>query len=97
MFRQKLVDGSCPQAAEDRQHLGSWSPAPQNTQQPASGASAIAARTSADLPMPGSPAAITERPRARATSLTELTNISNINSTAKGLTLHYFRIMQRKL
>ena len=52
----------------------SSSPAPQNTWQPASGASATAARTSADLPMPGSPSISTEPPRPRATSFTSPVN-----------------------
>ena len=48
----------------------SSSPAPQKTWQPVSGVAATAARTSADLPMPGSPSISTELPRPRDTSFT---------------------------
>ena len=62
--RRGLADGSRTRSASRNGSSGSsWpssSPAPQNTWQPASGASATAARTSADLPMPGSPSMRTE-------------------------------------
>ena len=73
MFRRGLADGSRTRNPSRNGSSGSaWpssSPAPQNTWQPASGASATAARTSADLPMPGSPSMSTALPRPRATSL----------------------------
>ena len=72
VFRRGLADGSRTRSPSRNGSSGSaWpssSPAPQNTWQPASGASATAARTSADLPMPGSPSMRTEPPRPRATS-----------------------------
>ena len=67
--RRGFADGSRTRSPSRNGSRGSaWpssSPAPQNTWQPASGASATAARTSADLPMPGSPSMSTEPPRPR--------------------------------
>ena len=72
VFRRGLADGSRTRKPSRNGSSGSaWpssSPAPQNTSQPVSGASATAARTSADLPMPGSPSMSTELPCPRATS-----------------------------
>ena len=78
MFRRGLADGSRTRSPSRNGSSGSaWpssSPAPQNTWQPASGAAATAARTSADLPMPGSPSMSTALPRPRATSVTSPVN-----------------------
>ena len=67
VFRLGLVDGTRTRSpskngSSDRAWLSS-SPTLQNTWQPASGASATATRTSADLPIPGSPSMRTEPPR----------------------------------
>ena len=73
VFRRGFADGSRTCSPSRNGSSGSaWpssSPAPQNTWQPACAApSATAARTSADLPMPGSPSMSTALPRPRATS-----------------------------
>ena len=74
VFRRGFAEGSRTRNPSNSGSSGnacpSSSPAPQNTWQPAPGASARAARTSADLPIPGSPSIRTELPRPAATSAT---------------------------
>ena len=74
IFRRGFTEGSRTRSPSRNGCSGNaWessSAAPQNTSQRASGAPARADRTSADLPMPGSPSMSTEPPRPRATSLT---------------------------
>ena len=79
MLRRGFTEGSRTRRASSSGNSGkaspSSSPAPQNTWQPGP-ASAKAARTSEDLPMPGSPSISTAPPRPAVTSVTSLTSIS---------------------
>jgi hypothetical protein len=71
VFRRGFAEGSRTRSPSSSGSSGnacpSSSPAPQNTWQPASSAPASAARTSADLPIPGSPSISTDPPRPLAT------------------------------